>query len=125
MTLVFAKERTSASLREAMFAGRTLVWGGDLLAGKEEFAKPFFYQCISVGKPFYDNTKNLYFEVTNNSDIPFFLINGPKGAPASITLAARSITRVTLSKQTTVPLVYDVKNIMTGEKSVLRVELKY
>jgi len=124
MTLVFAKERTSASLKEALFAGRTLVWAGDLLAGKEEYAKPFFYQSISVGKPFYDNTKNLYFEVTNNSDIPFFLINGPAGAPASITLAARSITRVTLTKTFTAPLVYNVRNIMTGEKSVLKVELK-
>ena len=36
----------------------------------------FFYQCISVGKPFYQNDKSLFFEVTNNSDIPFYLING-------------------------------------------------
>ena len=125
MTLVFARERTSASLKEALFAGRTLVWAGDLLGGKEEFAKPFFYQCISVGKPYYDNTKNIYFEVTNNSDIPFHLINGPAGAPASITLAANTITRIVLNKKFSSPLVYDVKNIMTGEKSVLRVEIKY
>jgi hypothetical protein len=125
MTLVFAKERTSASLKEALFAGRTLVWFRDMIGGKEEFAKPFFYQCISVGKPYYDNTKNSYFEVTNNSDIPFYLINGPSGAPASITLAANSVTRITLSKKATAPLVYDVKNIMTGEKSVLKIEIKY
>jgi hypothetical protein len=125
MTLVFAKERTSASLKEAMFAGRTLVWAGDLLAGKEEFAKPFFYQCISVGKPYYDNSRNNYFEVTNRSDIPFFLINGPEGAPASITLSANTITRIVLNKKVIAPLVYDVKNVMTGEKSVLKVELKY
>ena len=125
MTLVFAKERTSASLKEALFAGRTLVWAGDLLGGKEEFAKPFFYQCISVGKPYYDNKKNTYFEVTNNSDIPFYLINGPAGAPASITLTARAITRIVLDKKFSAPLVYDVRNVMTGEKSVLRVELEY
>ena len=124
MTLVFAKERTSESLKEALFAARTLVWFGDMLGGKEEFARPFFYQCISVSKPYYDNTKNTFFEVTNKSDIPFNLINGPAGAPVTITLAANTITRVTLSKKVTVPLVYDVKNIMTGEKSVLRVELK-
>jgi hypothetical protein len=124
MTLVFAKEKTSASLKEAMFAGRTLVWFGDKLGGKEEFAKPFFYQCISVGKPYYDNSKNSYFEVTNKSDIPFYLVNGPAGAPGTITLAANTITRVVLNKKVTGPLVYDVKNILTGEKSVLKAELK-
>ena len=70
MTLVFSKERTYDSLKEAMFAGRTLVWAGDMLGGKVEYAKPFFYRCISVGKPYYDNDKNTYFEVTNKSDIP-------------------------------------------------------
>jgi hypothetical protein len=125
MTLVFAKERSSASLKEAMFAGRTLVWFGDMLGGKEEFAKPFFYQCISVSKPYYDNAKNYYFEVTNKSDIPFQLVNGPKGAPVSITLAANAITRIVLNKTVTAPLIYDVRNVLTGEKSVLKVELKY
>jgi hypothetical protein len=125
MTLVFAKERTSESLKEALFEGRTLVWAGDMLGGKVEFAEPFFYQCISAGKPYYDNSKNNYFEVTNNSDIPFYLVNGPAGAPGSITLTANTVTRIVLSKKVTVPLIYDVKNILTGEKSVLRVELKY
>ena len=81
MTLVFAKERTHDALKEAMFAGRTLVYFRDILAGKEEFAKPFFYKCISVGKPFYQNDKSILFEVTNKSDIPFYLINGVAGAP--------------------------------------------
>ena len=100
MTLVFAKERSHDSLKEALFAGRTMVWFRDILAGKEEYAKPFFYQCISVGKPFYKDDKNIYFEVTNKSDIPFYLINGiAKSAPAEITLAANSVTRIVVSKK--------------------------
>jgi 3',5'-nucleoside bisphosphate phosphatase len=125
MTLVLAKERSHDALKEAMFAGRTLVWFRDNLAGKQEFVRPFVNQCISVAKPFYQNDKNIYFEVTNKSDIPFFLVNGPKDAPASVTLAANSVTRVTLSRKFTGPLVYDVSNVFTGEKEVLRVELKY
>jgi 3',5'-nucleoside bisphosphate phosphatase len=125
MTLVFAKERSSASLKEALFAGRTLVWAANILAGKEEYAKPFFYKCISVSKTYYQNGKSNYFEVTNKSDIPFYLVNGPKGAPYSITLTANTITRIILNKKINAPLFYDVKNILTGEKSVLRVELKY
>lgn len=125
MTLVFAKKRNHDSLKEAMFAGRTMVYFRDILAGKEEYAKPFFYQCISVGKPFYQNDKSLFFEVTNNSDIPFYLTNGIANAPVNVTLAANSVTRVALSKKVTAPLIYDVRNVLIGEKEVLRIELKY
>jgi 3',5'-nucleoside bisphosphate phosphatase len=125
MTLVFAKERTLDALREAMFAGRTLAYFRDMVAGKEEYAKPFFYQCISVGKPYFENEKSIYFEVTNRSDIPFYLINGIPGAPKSITLAANGVTRVIVSKKVAAPLLYDIKNVLTGEDEVLKVELKY
>jgi len=125
MTLVFAKERTHDALKEAMLAGRTLAFFNDMIAGKEEYAKPFFYQCISAGKPFYENERNLFFEITNYSDIPFYLVDGPAGAPASITLPANSMTRVSLRKPVTSPLVYNVKNVITGEAEVLKVELKY
>lgn len=125
MTLVFAKERTQESLKEAMFAGRTLAYFGDKIAGREEYAKPFFYQCISVSKPYYQNDKNIFFEVTNTSDIPFYLVNGIPGSPAAITLAANSVTRVTIGSKVTSPLIYDVKNIITGENEVLKAELKF
>jgi hypothetical protein len=125
MTLVFAKERSLNSLKEAMFAGRTMVYFRNTLAGKEEYAKPFFYRCIFVSKPYYQDDKSLFIEVTNNSDIPFYLINGIANAPSSVTLAADSVTRIVLSKKVTAPLVYDVRNVLTGEKEVLKVELKY
>lgn len=125
MTLVFARERNHDSLKEAMFAGRTLAYFNDIIAGKEEYAKPFFWQCISVGKPYLENDRNFYFMITNNSDIPFKLTNGPAGAPGSISVAANSSTRVTLSKKVTAPLIYEVSNVMTGENEVLKVELKY
>lgn len=125
MTLVFAKARTHDALKEAMFARRTLAYFRDMIAGREEYAKPFFYQCISVGKPYYQNDKSIYFEVTNRSDIPFYLVNGTTEAPQSITLAANGVTRVVVSKKVTSPLVYDVKNVLTGEDEVLKVVLKY
>jgi len=125
MTLVFAKERSHDSLREAMFAGRTLACFKDIIAGKEEYAKPFFYQCISIGKPYFENARNIYFQITNNSDIPFTLVNGPAGAPGTINLAANTVTRVALNKRVTAPLIYDVKNVIIGENEVLKAELKY
>lgn len=125
MTLVFAKERSHDSLKEAMFAGRTLVYFDDILTGKSEFAKPFFFSCISIGKPFFMNDKNLFLEVTNNSDVPFYLINGKPNTPASISLAANSVTRIVISKKTASPLVYDVRNVITGENEVLKIELNF
>jgi 3',5'-nucleoside bisphosphate phosphatase len=125
MTLVFAKERTSESLKEALFAQRTLVWFKDMIGGKPEYAKPFFYASISIGKVFYESSRYRYFEITNKSDVPFYLVNGPAGAPGYITLAARSVTRIVLSKAFTGQLSYDVRNIMTGSEEVLKVELKY
>lgn len=125
MTLVFAKARTEASLKEALFAGRTLAYFRDMLAGKEEFAKPYFYQCISTGKRYHDTSKNYYFDITNNSDIPFYLVNGPKGAPGSITLNARSVTRVVISKTFSGPLTYEVRNVLVGTDKRMKVEIKY
>ena len=125
MTLVFAKKRDVESLKEAMFAARTISYSRDIIGGKEEFVKPFFYQSITIGKVFFENTKNRYFEIRNNTDIPYYLINGPAGAPPAITLGANSVTRVVLSNKFAGPLVYDVKNIMTGSESVLKVEIKF
>ena len=125
MTLVFAKERTSESLKEAMFADRTLVWFRDMIAGREELARLFFNQSISVSKPYYDNGKNIYLEISNSTDVPFYLVNGPKGAPAAINIQANGITRLVLSKTFKSPLVYDVRNILTGTDQVLKAELKY
>jgi hypothetical protein len=125
MTLVFAKTRTSDALKEAMFAGRTLAYFKDMIAGREEYAKPFFYQCITISKPYYQNEKSIFFEIKNKSDIPFYLVNGVPGTPSSITLAANATTRVVVGSKTVFPLVYDVKNIITGENEVLKAELKY
>lgn len=125
MTLVFAKERSHDSLKEAIFAGRTLVWFKDILAGKEKYAEPFFYQCITVNKPYFQNDKNIFFEISNRSDIPFYLEKGPAGAPGYITLGANTVTKVVLSKKVTVPLIYDVRNVIIGENEVLKAEIKY
>ena len=125
MTLVFAKSRTHDALKEAMFAGRTLAYFKDMIGGKEEYAKPFFYQCISVGKPYHENEKSIYFEITNKSDVPFYLVNGIAEAPASISLPANSVARVVVSKKVTAPLAYDVKNVITGEDEVLKVVVSF
>ncbi len=123
MTLVFARERTRESLREALFKGETLVWFGEMLAGRETLAREFFRNGITVAAPFHENDRHAFVEITNHTEIPWLLVNGPAGAPGALTLPARAITRVLLPKTFTGPLLYDVKNIMTGETTVLQVVL--
>lgn len=125
MTLVFAKERTHDALKEALFARKTMVFFHDKLVGRADLAGQFFNACVSVSKPYQENEKSVFIEITNNTDIPFYLENGKNGAPASMRLAPGSATRVVLSRKVASPLVYDVKNIITGEDKVLRVELRF
>ena len=72
MTIVFAKERTVESLKEAMFAGRTVVYAKNMLIGKAEFLKPIFHQSVTVTKPVkIRNKKYATIMVYNSSDIPY------------------------------------------------------
>ncbi|WP_373072629.1 Sb-PDE family phosphodiesterase [Zeaxanthinibacter enoshimensis] len=53
ITLVFAKERNTESLKEALFAGRTVAVYNNILVGKEEYLKPLLKACISIEKSGY------------------------------------------------------------------------
>ncbi|MFZ2287656.1 MAG: hypothetical protein WAV93_11775 [Bacteroidales bacterium] len=124
MTLVFAKERTIESLKEAMFAGRTAVWYGNNLAAFEEYAVPLFRSVVTAGTPFKDDGKAIWFELSNSSDLSMELTGGPEGAPAELKLPASGMIVVKADrKYLTEPLVYNVSNIITGSNSVLKVEI--
>ncbi|MDD8026894.1 MAG: hypothetical protein PHI34_10285 [Acidobacteriota bacterium] len=124
VTLVFAKERSSASIREAMFAGRTAVWSGNELAGFENVAAPFFRAAVSVAKPHRADDKSIWFEVGNASDLPFFLTDGPAGAPSSLTIPANGSVIVKAERRyLTEPLAYTAKNVVIGNGKSLAVTL--
>lgn len=68
VTLVFAKEKSSDALKEALFAGRTVVWFDQTLIGKEENLVPLIEQSLvaSSASPLrtYLNIKTHIFELT-------------------------------------------------------------
>jgi 3',5'-nucleoside bisphosphate phosphatase len=94
MTLVFARERTAASVREALEEGRTVAWSTKYLAGKEELVSKLFYASVEVSPVFYEkkqkeNITNFY-EIKNNSDLYFEMkLKSGKGTP-KITLYPQS-----------------------------------
>ncbi len=124
MTLVFARERTMASVREALFAGRTAVWYDNELAGFEEFTAPIFYAAVTVGKPFLSDEKKIWFEVRNGSDLPMRLVKGPEGAPSELYIPAGGAVVVRADKRyEKEPMPYEVGNITVGTGRSLAVEL--
>jgi 3',5'-nucleoside bisphosphate phosphatase len=83
MTLVFAKERSAESIKEAMFARRTAAWFSKYLAGKEELLSELYNKSIIVKAfPEPDSRSRKSIEVTNNSDFIFEFKPEQEGMPA-------------------------------------------
>ena len=74
VTLVFAKERNEASLKEAMFAKRTAALFFNKLVGKEEYTGPLVKQSIKVEKPHLYQDGYAWFAVKNLTDIEFTFV---------------------------------------------------
>lgn len=51
VTLVFARDRTAAAIREALFARRTAVFSGNRLIGEPQFLEPLFQRSIQIVNP--------------------------------------------------------------------------
>ena len=86
VTLVFVKERTLDSIKEALFAGRTAVWCENNLYGKEEFLRPLFDNALNI-KPFAQTEKTCSFQITNTAEISFIINKGSQ----KITIPAKSV----------------------------------
>lgn len=104
MTLVFAKERKAASVREALEAGRTVAWSSKYIAGKEEHVKNLFNACVEMGSPFYSKkeknsngaeTITNYYEIRNNSDLYFELELKSGEGTGKVTLFPRTSQVIT------------------------------
>ncbi len=65
VTLVFAKERTLESVKEALLAGRTASFTENMVRGCEEWLRPLFNACVEVAR------KGKSISLNNKSDIEF------------------------------------------------------
>lgn len=78
-TLVLAKERSEAGIKEALFARRTLAVYNHTLIGRAEWMTPVLQASLRAVKASYIGTSTV-LDVTleNNSDMPLVLVNeGP------------------------------------------------
>jgi 3',5'-nucleoside bisphosphate phosphatase len=65
ITLVFAKERTLESVKEALLARRTAAFTENMVRGREEWLRPLFNACVEIKR------KDKSISLNNKSDIEF------------------------------------------------------
>ncbi len=93
LTLVFAKDRSMAAMKEALFARRTVVYSGKQLIGEEQYLRPIFEKSIALDRSAVTlkGRKVVLVQISNSSDIDYELeaTNPPAefNAPKKITLA--------------------------------------
>jgi len=76
LTLVFAKEKTEAGIKEALFSRRTVVYYKNFLAGKNELLIPLIQQSLIIKSAKYkDNTDVLTVVMENKTNAEFILQN--------------------------------------------------
>jgi 3',5'-nucleoside bisphosphate phosphatase len=127
MTLVLAKERSVAGVKEALEAGRTIVWFKDQLIGREELLSPFFAACIQLGKPIARSRNSLTVEARNNCQTDICLEPVGKGLSGRVVLPAKGSVLIKVSvADAAAPVAFKctVKNFVVAPKQGLSVTLK-
>lgn len=103
ITLVFAKSKTSGSIKEALFSRRTAAYFDNTLVGKSEILEPLFFASLNFeNKPLqiqYGTSTQV--EITNNSDLDYELELVQPGIgfdlPENLIIKAHQITPITIS----------------------------
>jgi len=119
MNLVFARERSIESLKEALFDGRSVAFFLDNLAGPEELLQSLFRYSVEIGKPFYTNDNgSRLIEIKNTTDLTFRLENmqPENGATQTLNLLPRSSVIATMPpvSKDQITLSYKGVNLHTG-----------
>ncbi len=121
LTLVFAKEKSSNSIKEAMFEGRTLALFNNHVAGREDLLKELLTASLTIkllGNAKDKNEKR--YEIINNSAIEFKVEN-QKGDLLIIPGESTIISALN-------PKYYEnsrIINLLTGSNSCLTTNLLY
>lgn len=127
MTLVFAKERTLESIKEALFAKRSVACFANQLAGQEHLLKEIFKESLIINKPFKVEGNEASFQLVNSSDVPIVLHNDNPEAysPKDIKIKSGSSVIVQcILKDGKANLPYKVTNFRTRADKTLNVILK-
>lgn len=136
LTLVFAREKTNESVREALDAGRTAVWRGDELYGQADYLKAIFDESVRViSQPVgLKGEDTCFVQIINESDIVFNLTMGEKLEgfsyatemilyPGRIAILRFSNTMQGKEGKADLNIPFSVTNLFTGPEENLSVTL--
>ena len=118
MTIIFAKDKSLASLREAIEAHRTLAYSYGTLAGSEELLRKVFSASVSARKTVEDHKGRAHYIITNRSSINWLLC---REGQKMIELKANSSILIRLSGSKS--NVLTIANAWCGEDKHLVVDL--
>ena len=112
MTFILAKDKSLASLKEALLAGRTLAYAYEQIAGEEQLLKDFFVACVKFETISVDAKGKRSMIMKNTSSIPFYMQFGDAN-PVEI----RPFTSRTVSTNAKGEISFKVLNMWApGEK---------
>ena len=126
LTLVLARERSVEAIREALFAGRTVVWYGNRLIGCQEHLQTLYEASVSVSPVYLVRNETGFFEISNRSFVDLEYERVGKVGPSRITVPARSTVTVKAPPAADggpQALSYVVKNLLITPKKGLPVSI--
>lgn len=126
MTLVFASDRTVESVKEALLAGRTVVWYQNQLIGRREYLDGLFRGAVQVQQPVVRSGKTVWMQVHNACEANMELTRRSGNGPQSISLPARRTVLIrfnTAARDTPLDLQYTATNLLVAPETGLDVTL--
>ena len=131
VTLVLAKEKSQASMREALFDGRTVVWFKNLLIGRKDNVQALLAASMIVKSATYKKGSDiLTLEIQNVSDASFQLQNMSgmtlTGSADIVDIEPQAVTTVgvrTGTRKDKLSIQFAVLNALTKPKKVAKFKL--
>jgi hypothetical protein len=131
VTLVLAKERTAASIKEALFANRTVAWFDNTLVGREPEVRAVVEASLSITKVQYQGISSVVdVTIHNDSDAEYLLMNDSEYTLHAnldvVMLAPNGETTIQVKTRKQVAefeLRFDVLNAVTAPGKYLRIQL--
>ncbi len=120
MTFILAKKCDEKSIKEALFAGRTIAYHSNKLVGKEEYLNEFFRNAVTIEHKC-DTKKSAIVVLTNHCSIPFEL---KWGKNSTAIVDAMGAVQIDLPKGAA-EQEFVVTNLITGGKKRAKVTLEF
>jgi hypothetical protein len=125
MTLVFAREKSIAAVKDAIENGRTAIWFEDKIIGREEYLEALFDASVRI-TDIEREGKVARFTIRNNSDLPLELQRMGNVGPQALALPPGTVMRVRLNvanEEKPIEMSYVVKNFIRAPGQGLPVDL--